>query len=107
MAHQYGATAPVVVRLPATIDTMNADDTASRLACACCADGLVIADMPNTTFCDRRGTRALIGANEAAQTLPCELRFVMQRDAILRVWQRLGADKLLAIYASLTAATRV
>jgi anti-anti-sigma regulatory factor len=104
MAHQIGASTTVVGKLPATIDTTNADDTASRLACACRADGLVIAD---TTFCDCQGTRALIGAHEAAQTLPCKLRFVMRRDVILRSWQDLGADKRLAIYPSLRAASRV
>jgi len=94
----------VVERLPDEIDLANADWVRAQLAGACVAGAIVVADMTGTTFCDSLGTQALLTAARHARDLHCELRIASSADTVLRVWQILGADRLLEIYPTVAAA---
>jgi anti-anti-sigma regulatory factor len=52
---------PVIVTLPAEIDTANADSVCTQITAKFASGArVVIADMTATTFCDTSGTRALV-----------------------------------------------
>jgi anti-anti-sigma factor len=100
--------APVVVTLPAEIDTMNAELAAAELT-ATFEPGvtLVIADMTATAFCDTSGLRALVRAYEDADGRGIPLRFVVRPDGLVRrSLQLTGIVQLLPVYASLDDAVR-
>jgi anti-sigma B factor antagonist len=96
---------PVVVeRLPDEIDLANAEWVRAQLAGACVVGAIVVADMTGTTFCDSLGTQALLTAAHQARELHCQLRIASSAKNVLRVWQILGADRVLEIYPTVAAA---
>jgi anti-sigma B factor antagonist len=96
---------PVVVRLPAEIDTANADGLGEQFAAAL-APGvrLIIADMTATTFCDFSGTRMLALAWQQAIANGTEMRLAVPGPDALRVLQVQGLGTVLPIYQTLAEA---
>ncbi|HEX2317527.1 MAG TPA: STAS domain-containing protein [Streptosporangiaceae bacterium] len=103
MAEREDLTA--VVAMPGEIDVMNAEEVTERLTVACKPGMIVVADMTATTFCDTRGTQELLAAHYRIGQMGCELRLAVRYAHMLRMWELMGADKVLAIYPSVMAAT--
>jgi anti-sigma B factor antagonist len=96
---------PVVVRLPAEIDTANAEKVGDQLRSALtCDTAVVIADLSLTAFFDSSGARQFVLAHRYAQARDAQLRFVISDRNLLRVLTLTGLDQLLSIYPSLGAA---
>jgi anti-sigma B factor antagonist len=96
---------PVIVPLPAEIDSANAEDVGRQL-CAAFAAGatVVIADLTSTVFCDSSGVSQLVLAHKRAVATNCELLVVISSARVLRVLAILGLDRVLEIYPDLAAA---
>ncbi|MGN6680151.1 MAG: STAS domain-containing protein [Streptosporangiaceae bacterium] len=103
MADRENLTA--IVTMPDEIDLGNAEELAADLSAACKPGMIVVADMTATTFCDTRGTQELLNAHYRFREIGCELRLAVHYEHVLRMWERMGADKVLAIYRSVDAAT--
>ena len=95
---------PVVIQLPREIDGSNAEEVAARLRAAYRPGAIVVADMAKAIFCDSLGTRELLSAHYSARESRCELHVARPSGEVLRVWQLLGADRILAIYPTIEAA---
>jgi anti-sigma B factor antagonist len=96
---------PVVVRLPAGIDMLNADAVAAQLSGACAPGVTVIADLSATTFCDSCGVRALLAAHKDAAGGGARLRAaVPPGSAVRRLLALLTADAILTIFPSVDEA---
>ena len=67
-----------VVRLPAEVDSSNADHVRERL-CAALRPGvqIVVADLTSTTFCDVAGVRGLARARKHATAMRAEIRLAV------------------------------
>jgi anti-sigma B factor antagonist len=98
------STEPVIIRLPAEIDVMNAEKTGWLLRSAFTSGGVVVADMTATKFCDSLGIKELLAAHHRASDLGCQLRFALPGGQVLRVLNLLRADKMLAIYPTVAEA---
>jgi anti-anti-sigma factor len=98
------STGPVIIKLPAEIDVMNAEETGWLLMSAFTPGGVVVADMTATTFCDSPGIKRLFSAHYQASDLGCQLRFALPGGQVLRVLNLLTADKVLAIYPTVAEA---
>jgi anti-sigma B factor antagonist len=96
---------PVIVRLPAEIDTSNAGQVGEQL-CSALTHGaaVVIADLTLTVFCDSSGARQFVLAHNCADARNAQLRFVVSDSNLLRMLTLIGLDQLLSIYPSLDAA---
>jgi anti-anti-sigma factor len=95
------------VRLPAEIDTTNADQVAEQLVAAAAAQGVAViaADLTATRFCDFAGVRALLLARTKLAADNAELRLVAPEDgAVRRVLGLVGLDQLLPVYPTAEAA---
>ncbi|HEX2322090.1 MAG TPA: STAS domain-containing protein [Streptosporangiaceae bacterium] len=103
MADRHNETA--IVEMPDEIDVMNAQEIAEQLRTACKPGMVVVADMTRTTFCDSLCTQELLNAHYRAGQMGCELRLAVRYEHVLRMWAAMGADKVLAIYPSVAAAT--
>jgi anti-sigma B factor antagonist len=96
---------PVIVRLPAEIDMVNAEDVGEQLRSAfTLGAAVVIADLTSTVFCDCAGARQLVLAHHSAEARDAQVRFVIPHRNTLRVLQVLGLDRLLSIHPSLETA---
>lgn len=95
---------PVVIQLPREIDACNAAEVTAEFRVAYRPGTIIVADMVKATFCDSLGTRELVNVHYWATAWQCELRVARPSAQVLRVWQLLGADQILAIYPSLAAA---
>jgi anti-anti-sigma factor len=98
------STGPVIIKLPAEVDLVNADEAGSLLTSAFTSGGVAVADMTATTFCDSLGIKKLLAAHYQASDLGCQLRFALPGGQVLRVLNLLGADKVLAIYPTVAEA---
>jgi anti-sigma B factor antagonist len=98
------STGPVIIKLPAEVDLVNAKEAGSLLTSAFTSGGVVVADMTATTFCDSLGIKKLLAAHYQASDLGCQLRFALPGGQVLRVLNLLGADKVLAIYPTVAEA---
>ena len=98
------STEPVIIKLPAEIDVINAEETGWLLMSAFTSRGVVVADMTATTFCDSLGIKELLAAHHQASDLGCQLRFALPGGQVLRVLNLLQADKMLAIYPTVAEA---
>jgi anti-anti-sigma regulatory factor len=69
-----------MVRLPAEIDSSNADHVRQQL-CTALTPGvrIVVADLTTTTFCDVAGVRGLARARAYAAARNTELRLAVRR----------------------------
>ena len=95
----------VVVRMPAELDTTNAEPVGEELA-AGFAPGIwaVIADMTATTFCDSPAVAMLVRTHKRAAETNAELRLVTHSRAVLRALAIAMVDYSLPVYPSLAAA---
>jgi len=75
-----------VVRLPAEIDSSNAEHVRERL-CAALRPGVqvVVADLTATTFCDVAGVRGLARARNHAAAMSTEIRLAVRPGPVRRV----------------------
>jgi len=91
----------VLVRLPAEIDSSNAEQVRQRL-CAVLTPGVrvVVADLTATTFCDVAGVRALARARNRATALDAELRLAVRPGPVRRVIRMVSPGGRFLVYAS-------
>jgi anti-sigma B factor antagonist len=96
----------VVVRLPAEIDSSNAEDVHQQLCAAVTpAARIVVADLTGTTFCDVAGVRGLARARAYATARNTELRLAVRPGPVRRVLTIVSLGGPFLIYASLSEAT--
>jgi len=96
---------PVLVTLPAEVDTVNADSIYKEITAEFARGArIVIADMSGTAFCDTMATRTLIRAHRRAVASGNELRLVMPAPWVIQAWRYLGADAVLPLYRSVADA---
>jgi anti-anti-sigma factor len=102
-AVRVGSWAMVV--LPVEIDSCCADVVSSGLAAAL-GEGtsVVVADLSGTGFCDSSGVRALVAFHKLAVAHGTEVRLVVPSPAVLRIFELMGADQVLSVYATLGSA---
>jgi anti-anti-sigma factor len=96
----------VVVRLPAEIDSSNAEHTREQL-CAALTPGvrIVVADLTGTTFCDVAGVRGLARARTLAAARNTELRLAVRPGPVRRVLTMVTPGGPFLLYASTSEAT--
>jgi anti-anti-sigma factor len=95
-----------VVRLPAEIDSSNAEHVRQQL-CIALAPGVrvMVADLTGTTFCDVAGARALAHARTCATARHAELRLAVRPGPVRRVLTMISPGGPFLIYASTSEAT--
>jgi anti-sigma B factor antagonist len=62
---------------------------------------LLVVDMSRTRFCDSAGLNALVGAARLARAEGGEVRLVVTGEAVSRIVELTGVDRVIPIYASL------
>lgn len=94
-------TSVVVVRLPAEIDSSNAEHVRQRL-CAAFVPGVqvVVADLTATTFCDVAGVRSLARARNHAATMNAQVRLAVRPGSVRRLLAMVSPGGQFLIYAS-------
>lgn len=99
--------APVIVPLPAEVDTANAGQVYDRLSAAVASGAcVVIADLTATDFCDAGGVRRVVMICDEAAPAGGQLRLVIPHGALMRrVLVLLGVDHLLPVYPSIAQAS--
>jgi anti-sigma B factor antagonist len=95
-----------VVRLPAEIDSSNAEHVRERL-CAALRPGVqvVIADLTGTTFCDVAGVRGLARARNHATAMNAQIRLAVRPGPVRRVLAIVSPGRQFLIYPSVGEAT--
>jgi anti-sigma B factor antagonist len=94
-----------VVPVPEEIDITNAPELHSALLQAAAAgSGTIVADLTRTRFCDSSGLHTLLAAHQRAQADDGELRLVLPRAPVLRVFALTGIDHMIPIFTSLDEA---
>ena len=95
-----------VVRLPAEIDSCNAEHVRERL-CAALRPGVrvVIADLTATAFCDVAGVRGLARARNHATAINAEIRLAVGPGPVRRVLAMVSPGGQFLIYSSVSEAT--
>ena len=95
-----------VVRLPAEIDSCNAEHVRERL-CAALRPGVrvVIADLTATTFCDVAGVRGLARARNHATAINAEIRLAVRPGPVRRVLTIVSPGGQFLIFSSVSEAT--
>lgn len=94
-----------VVRLPAEIDSSNAEQIHQRL-CAALTPGVrvVVADLTATTFCDVAGVRSLARARNYATAMNAQVRLAVRPGPVRRVLAMVSLGAQFLIYASASEA---
>jgi anti-sigma B factor antagonist len=94
-----------VVAAPEEIDITNAGWLRAALLQAS-ADGsrTLVVDMSGTHFCDSAGLNVLIRAHQRAEADGGEVRLVISRASVLRIFVVTGIDRVIPIFASLDEA---
>jgi anti-anti-sigma factor len=93
-----------VVTAPEEIDIANAAELKAALMEAALAEpgrALLVVDMSRTLFCDSAGLNALVGAARQARAEGGEVRLVVTGEAVSRIVELTGVDRVIPIYASL------
>jgi anti-anti-sigma factor len=93
-----------VVTAPEEIDIANAAGLKAALMEAALAEpgrALLVVDMSRTLFCDSAGLNALVGAARQARAEGGEVRLVVTGEAVSRIVELTGVDRVIPIYASL------
>ncbi len=94
-----------ILTFPREIDVANARQADEALGAALARrPATLIIDMTGTTFCDSSGIATLLQARKRAATLNVTLRIAGTRESVTRVMRTVGADRLLSLYPTLTAA---
>ncbi len=94
-----------VVRLPAEIDLVIADDLREALLSILNQGALgLVADMSATTFCDSAGMTALVRAARRAAAHGATMRLAAPAPSVLRVLTLAGIDRLIGIHPNVRAA---
>ena len=96
----------VMVRLPAEIDSSNAEHIRQQL-CAVLTPGVrvVVADLTSTTFCDVAGVRGLARARTCAAARNTELRLAVRPGPVRRVLTMVSPGGSFLLYGSPVEAT--
>jgi anti-sigma B factor antagonist len=108
MSEQVSQATPAIVVLPAEIDVTNSDEVLAQLAAALTPGvPLVIADMTSTVFCDTSGVRALVEANNRAETGNIGFRLAIPPEgSVRRVLELTGIIRVLPVYLGLDEAIK-
>ena len=96
----------MVVTLPEQIDVGNDVQVEDALLRAALQDGttVLVADGGRTTFCGCAGVAALIRTHHQAAAVGVQMRVVAGSPGLRRMLELTGADDVLDIYATLSAA---
>ncbi len=91
----------VVVRLPAEIDSSNAEHVRQRL-CSALTPGvrIVVADLTNTSFCDVAGVRSLVRVRNHAVTMNAQVRLAVRPGSVRRLLAMVSPGGQFHIYPS-------
>lgn len=90
-----------VVRLPAELDSINAEQVRQQLCAALTpAVRIVVADLTGTTFCDVAGVRGLARARTYVTARHAELRLVVPPGLVRRVLTLVSPGGPFLIYAN-------
>lgn len=93
-----------VMTLPDEVDLVNIGELRAGLdSLIRAAPTVVVVDMTRTTFCDSAGVATLVRAAQRASSAGIRLRLAGS-GPVLRVLRLLGADRIIAVHPSLTAA---
>ncbi len=85
-----------VVAAPAEIDITSAETLrAALLTAAASGHGTLVVDMTRTRFCDPAGLHTLIAAHKRARAERGQLRLVIPRAPVLRVFALTGVDRVI------------
>jgi anti-sigma B factor antagonist len=108
MSEQVSQASPAIVVLPAEIDVTNSGQVLAVLTGALTPGvPLVIADMTSTVFCDTSGVRALVEANNRAETGNIGFRLAIPpTGSVRRVLELTGIIRVLPVYPSLDEAIK-
>jgi anti-anti-sigma factor len=96
-----------VVTAPEEVDIANAAGLTAALLEAALPEAteldrpLIVVDMSRTRFCDSAGLNALVGAARQARASGGEIRLVVTGQAVARIVELTGVDRVIPIYASL------
>ena len=94
-----------VVKTPGAIDISNADELrAALLAAAAHGYATVVADLSGTDLCDSAAFRELERAHLRARAEGGELRLVVSRARLLRVFEITGMEHVGRVYSTVAAA---
>ncbi len=96
-----------VVRLPAEIDIVNAEQVlADLLAVIDRGYPVVVADLSRTSFCDCSGVSALLTAGSHAASRGSQLRIAARASAVLRTFELTGLQLAVPVYSTGAAAIK-
>jgi anti-sigma B factor antagonist len=96
-----------VVRLPAEVDIVNAEQIlADLLAVIDRGYPVVVADLSRTSFCDCSGVSALLTAGSHAASRGSQLRIAARASAVLRTFELTGLQLALPVYPTGAAAIK-
>lgn len=94
-----------VVAAPEDIDITNAEALrATLLHSAGLGPRTLVVDMSRTEFCDTAGLHVLVLAHKRALTDGGEVRLVVPRTSVLRIFAITGIDRVIPMFTSLDKA---
>ena len=94
-----------IITSPAEIDIANAHGLREALHAAGDTDhATVVLDMTQTAFCDSNALNVLVRARRRAAAGGGEVRLVIRRTSLLRIFAVTGIDRMFPIFASLPEA---
>jgi anti-sigma B factor antagonist len=93
-----------VITVPAEVDWRNADQLREAITSASAGQPLIVADLSGNRFCDSSGIAALVMAAKQAEARGGELRLVLDRGAVRRIFKLTGVDRRFRIFGSVPAA---
>jgi anti-anti-sigma factor len=90
-----------VVRLPAEIDILNADQVSDTLLAVLNRGiAVLVADLTDTTFCSCAGITAVLRADRRARANGAQIRVATRSPAVLRLLALTGVDHLIEVFDS-------
>ena len=91
-----------VIRAPGEIDVASAEPLRAVLAeTAARGHATIVVDLSATRFCDSAGLNALVSAARQARAEGGEVRLVVTSEAVSRIVELTGVDRVIPVYASL------
>jgi anti-sigma B factor antagonist len=94
-----------IVAAPEEIDITNADQLrAALLRAADDGEGTFVVDLSRTRFCDSAGLHALVDAHKRAQGQGRQLLLAVSGEAVLRIFELTGVDRVLLHFPSVAEA---
>jgi anti-sigma B factor antagonist len=90
-----------VVRAPEEIDITNAGSFREALLAAGREARITVIDLSRTRFCDSAGLHALVAAHKRARAAGAEVRLVVSKPHLLRIFAISGLDQVIPCHSDL------